>query len=73
MPILTSVSSCIAAHSAAKAGGMDPAMKKFDETGAWNLPVLDGDKYLGSSANHGFLVFTGSFSVKNPHVWNSDQ
>ena len=30
-----------------KQEGMDPAMKKFDETGAWNLPVLDGDKYLG--------------------------
>ena len=27
--------------------GMDTAMKKFDETGAWNLPVLDGQQYVG--------------------------
>ena len=27
---------------------MDTVMKKFDETGAWNLPVEDEDgKYLG--------------------------
>ena len=26
---------------------MDQVMKKFDETNAWNLPVVDGDKYVG--------------------------
>lgn len=26
---------------------MDVVMKKFDDTGAWNLPVLDGKKYVG--------------------------
>lgn len=26
---------------------MDSVMKKFDETGAWNLPVIEDDKYLG--------------------------
>lgn len=26
---------------------MDLVMKKFDRTNAWNLPVVDGDKYLG--------------------------
>lgn len=26
---------------------MDNVMKTFDDTGAWNLPVVDGDKYVG--------------------------
>jgi len=26
---------------------MDAVMKKFSDTGAWNLPVLDGKKYIG--------------------------
>lgn len=26
---------------------MDSVMRKFGNTGAWNLPVLDGDKYVG--------------------------
>ena len=26
---------------------MDDVMKKFDFTKAWNLPVVDGDKYVG--------------------------
>jgi len=26
---------------------MHAVMKKFDETGAWNLPVVDGDQYMG--------------------------
>ena len=26
---------------------MQSVMKKFDETGAWNLPVVDEDKYVG--------------------------
>jgi CIC family chloride channel protein len=26
---------------------MDKVMKTFDDTGAWNLPVVDGDKYVG--------------------------
>ncbi len=26
---------------------MEHVMRKFEETGSWNLPVLDGDKYLG--------------------------
>ena len=26
---------------------MDTVMKKFEETGAWNLPVIENDKYLG--------------------------
>jgi len=26
---------------------MDHVMKTFDDTGAWNLPVVDGDKYVG--------------------------
>ncbi len=26
---------------------MDRVMKTFDDTGAWNLPVVDGDKYVG--------------------------
>lgn len=26
---------------------MESVMKKFDDTGAWNLPVVDGEKYLG--------------------------
>lgn len=26
---------------------MDTVMKKFEQTHAWNLPVLDGDKYVG--------------------------
>lgn len=30
-----------------KGDGMEVAMKKFDETNAWNLPVLDGEGYVG--------------------------
>jgi CIC family chloride channel protein len=30
-----------------KKDSMETIMKKFEETGAWNLPVTDGDKYLG--------------------------
>ncbi|TLX75215.1 chloride channel protein [Labilibacter sediminis] len=26
---------------------MDSVMKKFEETGAWNLPVIENDKYMG--------------------------
>jgi CIC family chloride channel protein len=26
---------------------MDSVMEKFEQTQAWNLPVLDGDKYVG--------------------------
>lgn len=26
---------------------MDVVMNKFEDTGAWNLPVLDGEKYVG--------------------------
>lgn len=26
---------------------MEQVMKKFDDTGAWNLPVVDGDRYVG--------------------------
>ncbi len=26
---------------------MEQVMKKFDDTGAWNLPVVDGGKYVG--------------------------
>lgn len=26
---------------------MDAVMKRFDDTGAWNLPVVDGGKYVG--------------------------
>ncbi|MCC8172959.1 MAG: CBS domain-containing protein, partial [Odoribacter sp.] len=26
---------------------MDAVMKKFEETGAWNLPVIENDKYIG--------------------------
>jgi CIC family chloride channel protein len=26
---------------------MDSVMRKFEDSGAWNLPVLDGDKYVG--------------------------
>ncbi len=26
---------------------MDHVMKTFDDTGAWNLPVVDGEKYVG--------------------------
>ena len=26
---------------------MESVMKKFDETGAWNLPVIDGGEYVG--------------------------
>lgn len=26
---------------------MDKVMKTFDDTGAWNLPVVDGDRYVG--------------------------
>jgi CIC family chloride channel protein len=26
---------------------MDSVMEKFEHTQAWNLPVLDGDKYVG--------------------------
>lgn len=26
---------------------MDTVMKKFEETGAWNLPVIQNDKYIG--------------------------
>jgi CIC family chloride channel protein len=26
---------------------MDSVMRKFEGSGAWNLPVLDGDKYVG--------------------------
>lgn len=26
---------------------MDQVMKKFEDTGAWNLPVIENDKYLG--------------------------
>lgn len=36
---------------------MDKVMKKFSDTGAWNLPVLDGEKYIG------FLSKAKIFSV----------
>ena len=26
---------------------MDVVMKKFEETDAWNLPVIQNDKYIG--------------------------
>ncbi len=26
---------------------MEVVMKKFDDTGAWNLPVVDGARYIG--------------------------
>ena len=26
---------------------MDTVMKKFDDTGAWNLPVVENGKYVG--------------------------
>jgi CIC family chloride channel protein len=26
---------------------MDVVMEKFEQTQAWNLPVLDGNKYVG--------------------------
>lgn len=26
---------------------MESAMRKFERTGAWNLPVLDGEQYIG--------------------------
>ncbi|HNV53070.1 MAG TPA: CBS domain-containing protein, partial [Tenuifilaceae bacterium] len=26
---------------------MDSVMRKFEESGAWNLPVLEGNKYVG--------------------------
>jgi CIC family chloride channel protein len=26
---------------------MDAVMEKFDETGAWNLPVIEEGQYLG--------------------------
>jgi CIC family chloride channel protein len=26
---------------------MESVMKKFDETGAWNLPVIDAGEYVG--------------------------
>ena len=26
---------------------MDSVMRKFEESGAWNLPVLEGDRYIG--------------------------
>ena len=26
---------------------MDSVMEKFERTQAWNLPVLDGEKYVG--------------------------
>ena len=26
---------------------MDKVMKMFDQTGAWNLPVVDNGKYVG--------------------------
>jgi CIC family chloride channel protein len=30
-----------------KEEGMESVLQKFQETGAWNLPVLDGKKYVG--------------------------
>ncbi len=35
---------------------MDSVMKKFDETGAWNLPVLDQGKYLGFISKSSIFV-----------------
>ena len=26
---------------------MEHVMKVFDDTGAWNLPVVDGERYVG--------------------------
>ena len=60
--------------SAAKAGGMDPAMKKFGETGAWNLPVLlDGDNIWGSSSKSRIFGVYRKLLSEESHVWNSDQ
>lgn len=36
---------------------MNVVMKKFEDTGAWNLPVLDGNKYVG------FLSKSKIFSI----------
>ena len=35
---------------------MDSVMKKFDETGAWNLPVLDEGKYIGFISKSSIFV-----------------
>ncbi len=35
---------------------MEQVMKKFDETGAWNLPVLDKDKYIGFISKSSIFV-----------------
>ena len=34
---------------------MESVMKKFDETQAWNLPVIRGDKFLGFISKSGLL------------------
>ncbi len=35
---------------------MQSVMKKFDETGAWNLPVLDNGKYIGFISKSSIFV-----------------
>ncbi|MES2592976.1 MAG: chloride channel protein [Bacteroidota bacterium] len=43
---------------------MDSVMKKFDETGAWNLPVLEDGKYIGFVSKSSIFVQYRSRLIK---------
>jgi len=47
---------------------MESVMKKFDETGAWNLPVLDQGKYIGFISKSSIFVQYRNRLIKTTSV-----
>lgn len=47
---------------------MDQVMKKFDETGAWNLPVIENNRYIGFiSKSNIFNKYRGQLIERSMH------
>jgi hypothetical protein len=40
---------------------MESVMNKFESSKAWNLPVVNGDEYVGFVSNPRFSPLTGTF------------
>ncbi|MEJ8802399.1 chloride channel protein [Pontibacter sp. H249] len=47
---------------------MGDVMKKFDESGAWNLPVLEGDTYLGFVSKSSIFTKYRKLLIKTTNV-----
>ncbi|MDX5346617.1 MAG: chloride channel protein [Hymenobacteraceae bacterium] len=47
---------------------MSTVMKKFDETGAWNLPVVDGEAYVGFVSKSGIFTKYRKLLIKTSEV-----